>query len=529
MSMWWGRFREPVLCLLIVANMVLSGIVIARADMRVVEIGRAIGWLTLFCVIIGGRRLWLWPDRWAVLLLLVGVCAMPLVALARAFGRVDVLALLSVLPSGTTDISLLGFGHPVLVASLAVALFVLGVIWLRALFGLPRGGVVLAVTFLVLGNPVSVALMRAAVLPVRPDLLTVQIVPPPPVAATEKPDIIMIYLEGLERAFADTATFGAAYADLLALRPVGVDFTAVRQVAGTGWSIAGIVASQCGLPLLPNRHFAFNDALAGTAFLPQHKCLPDILATEGYRRAFVTGGTNDFGRQGDFLASHGVDDITDLPRLRNMFTSDEITRAYTGWVVDDQMVFDAAISTYDRLVQDPAPLFMAVQTFGPHGAQALMSRNCTPDAIAVLGSDLAASASCMLANAGRFSRHVVQARRQRPTVMVFLSDHLNHSPVMQAMAPVGTRANTVLFVPLGFVSPRAAPGTAVHREASMMDVFPTLLAFAGLAGPDAQAGLGRSLFGAAPSLVEKKGHARLDAEIFPNPALNAAIWAGQGN
>ena len=67
----------------------------------------------------------------------------------------------------------------------------------------------------------------------------------------------------------------------------------------------------------------------------------------------------------------------------------------------------------------------------------------------------------------------------------------------------------------------------IAREATMMDIFPTILSFSGLAGRDAKAGLGRSLLGEAPTLLETKGFAQFTAELFPNPALSQAVWGNR--
>ena len=505
-------------------NFALVTAVILLPELRVLKIGLAVAMVTALTLWIGGRIIWQRPDTWTLLLAICGLLAVPLVAVARAFGQVDVLAILGIMAGKPGAISLRGFGDPIFIAVFAVTVFVLNTIWLRAALQLRPAIFFVGGFFLLLGNPVSTKVIGALAVPPIPDDLSHRIAFVPDLRLPNTPDIIMIYLEGLERAFADEAAYDAGYTPLTALKATGIDLQAVREVAGTGWSIAGIVASQCGLPSVPNRYFNSNTAMQGTSYLAHHRCLTDILADHGYRNIFVTGGPNDFARQGDFLATHSYHDIIDLPFLETAYGAHDRAKAFTGWVMDDQMVFDAAITRYDAAIHDAAPFFMAVQTFGPHGIQALLSRNCTPDGVAVLGTDLAASAACLVENAMRFHDHVRDQRGDRPTLIVILSDHLNHSADLRAELEIAERANTVLFLPYDMKRVVASPGSFIDREASMMDVFPTLLAYLYDAKPDMRAGLGQSLFGTTATLVERKGVDNLNAALFPNPALTAAIW-----
>jgi phosphoglycerol transferase len=132
--------------------------------------------------------------------------------------------------------------------------------------------------------------------------------------------------------------------------------------------------------------------------------------------------------------------------------------------------------------------------------------------------------ACTLKDMVSFLDHVARSRGDRSTVVLLLSDHLNHDPAMGARFNDGNRQNTVIMYGLGLDSPLAPAGTLIDKPGSMPDVFPTLLAFSGLAGRDAMAGLGRSLFSDRPTIVEEKGIGRYNAELFPNPLLKTAIW-----
>ncbi|WP_328732173.1 hypothetical protein [Vreelandella azerica] len=64
------------------------------------------------------------------------------------------------------------------------------------------------------------------------------------------PNLLVLYLESIERTYSHP-DFGDAYADLDHLGEQGLVFEGVKQLDNTGWTMAGMIASQCGAPLMP--------------------------------------------------------------------------------------------------------------------------------------------------------------------------------------------------------------------------------------------------------------------------------------
>lgn len=196
-----------------------------------------------------------------------------------------------------------------------------------------------------------------------------------------------------------------------------------------------------------------------------------------------------------------------------------------GPILDDQVVLDAAKSVYSERVAESEPLLMIVETYGPHGSSALLSSNCTESGRPELAPDLSSAITCTLRNTDTFLEHTVANHGDRPTVILLVSDHLNHDTFIQSRVPLEERANTVIMYTVGADQPFVLPGTMIDRPASMMDVYPTLLAYLGFADRGNAVGLGRSLFGDTLTFLEQKGFDRFNAELFPNPLLNDMIWA----
>ncbi|MDU4747366.1 hypothetical protein [uncultured Pantoea sp.] len=64
-----------------------------------------------------------------------------------------------------------------------------------------------------------------------------------------KKNIVYIYAESLERTYFDKNTFPGLTDELSDIKDKSYDFNNTIQLPGTDYTIAGIVASQCGLPL----------------------------------------------------------------------------------------------------------------------------------------------------------------------------------------------------------------------------------------------------------------------------------------
>ncbi len=219
---------------------------------------------------------------------------MPFAILVRVFGGFDVLALVFHAQFGVEGATLGGFETEVIEGSAAVAIIVFAGFAIGNLFGRQMLTYAVAFIALVALNPLlrfGVSYLGAT--EVESDLhmwlSRVEIVTSPKVL----PDIVIVYLEGLERTYGRRELFGDIYAPLEKYAQMGVSFTQVRQVRATGWSLAGMAARQCGVPLLPNGFRTGNNFTKQTSFLGAHTCLGDVTAELGYHNFFLFGGSKN--------------------------------------------------------------------------------------------------------------------------------------------------------------------------------------------------------------------------------------------
>ena len=519
-----AKYRQPISIFAFAALLLLSLVFIASPKISSVLVGRTSFWLLVIGLIAGGGLVWKRPHWSIIVTIIAGLIVIPFVTLSRAFGTIDVMSLLFHVQFGTEGASLKGLEREVREGLLAPAVFVFATFGFWAVGQMRQWVFWLAALALLVMNPMSFHLSTLAFRPnVESDLHT-RLVEPQVQAPDVRPDVIIIYLEGVERTFNRTDLFGDVYAQMDAYEAEGLTFTNIMQVQGTAWTLAGLTATKCGVPPLFSGLKFKNNFETQTEFLTSRVCLPDILAGAGYRNSFILGSDQAFSGKNNMLASHNFPYVLDRFEMEKRFSEIEVAAALSDWVLDDEMLFDTALSVYKEKVQDPDPMFMVIETYGPHGDTATLSRNCTPDGQSIVTDDVAATVACTLTDMNRFIDALRVARQDRPTLVFLLSDHLNHGTKISAQMPVDERRNTAVMFSLGFDTPFLTPGQINDRPGSLMDLFPTMLSVIGFDGADATAGLGVSLFSDQQTLLEEKGLERLDLELFPNLELADAIW-----
>lgn len=162
--------------------------------------------------------------------------------------------------------------------------------------------------------------------------------------ANPKLNLVYIYGESLERTYFDNTAFPNLTPDLGALKDEGLDFSHTMQLPGTDYTIAGMVASQCGIPLFAP--FEGNASASMSTFFPQNICLGDILKNSGYENYFVQGANLRFAGKDVFLKSHGFDHLYGSEELKTT-VADPTYR--NDWGFYDDTVLDETWKKFEAL------------------------------------------------------------------------------------------------------------------------------------------------------------------------------------
>ncbi|WP_436877045.1 phosphatidylglycerol--membrane-oligosaccharide glycerophosphotransferase [Siccibacter turicensis] len=185
-------------------------------------------------------------------------------------------------------------------------------------------------------------------------------------------NLVYIYAESLERTYFDNAAFPDLTPELGALQRSGIDFSHTAQLPGTDYTIAGMVASQCGIPLFAP--FEGNASASVSSFFPQNVCLGDILKNAGYENYFIQGANLRFAGKDVFLKSHGFDHLYGAEELKK----DVPDPAYRNdWGFYDDTVLDEVWKTYQRLSAEGKRFSLFTLTVDTHHPDGFISRTCT--------------------------------------------------------------------------------------------------------------------------------------------------------
>ncbi len=346
-----------------------------------------------------------------------------------------------------------------------------------------------------------------------PDLAQIYTPPEPENRPAPAKNLIIIYLEGLERTYGQSSVFADAYKPLADLEKQAVVFTNIAQLSNTGWTIAGMSASQCGVPLVTPGLWAPATLRGGDSFLPDATCLGDLLSALGYSQTFLLGSKPAFARKDLFYKTHGFDSIIGKEDLTQVAPDDR-----NGWGLYDDDLFAVTKARLARLESRKTPYNMVLLTVGPHGYTPFVAGSCTEEGRGFVSENILDAVACT----GRLTRDFIRDIRDivdmDNTLIVVMSDHLTHennmTPVLEGME----RRNTVMMLGAGLAARR------IDKAGAMIDVYPTILQALGYDLPEDRAGLGVSLFSDRPTLVEQYGVDTLDTAIMYDDRLARRLW-----
>lgn len=286
------------------------------------------------------------------------------------------------------------------------------------------------------------------------------------VAAPGK-NVVVLYMESLERMYLDPSAFPGLTPNLDRLRARGLDFSGLETFSGATYTIAGMFASQCGSPLFSSPFAAFDYAAGNnndaTTFHPKLVCLGDVLSAAGYQQVYMGGAPSSFSNKGLFYMLHGYDSALGLEELE-VQSGDKLEKK--GWGLYDQDLFRLALDRYHRLAKSGKPFnlsLITLDTHPPHGRP-------SPDCPRYSGSsnDMLQSVHCTDYLVGKFIDQMSKDPAWKNTVVMVMSDHLAMRNDSESEYPKGYHRQPLLF----FLN--AGQGTR-NTRIYHMDVAPTLL------------------------------------------------------
>jgi phosphoglycerol transferase len=314
----------------------------------------------------------------------------------------------------------------------------------------------------------------------------VKIYPP-----TQAKNLVLIYVESLEDSYKHDEVFAKNLLASLDKLP-GTSFPAYKPAPGSWWTIAGITATQCGLPLKSITMYDGNDqGQVIKSFLPNAICLGDILHQAGYRNVYMGGDALAFAGKGMFFKNHHYDEVLGKDELKRQLVNPE----FNFWGLYDDDLLKLAKEKLSSLHASNQPFNLTITTIDTHGPHGHFSKYCKAKG----AQTFEAIVECTSDQVVAFVDYMRKNDFLKDTNVVIIGDHLAmENPVSGKLHQVKER---LIFNNRDVVLP--------------FDMLPSILEFIGFRVEGGKLGLGVTAFSS-----EDFSTKLLDYEDMNNNLLN---------
>lgn len=296
----------------------------------------------------------------------------------------------------------------------------------------------------------------------------------------ESKNLLFIYAEGLERTYLDNEAFPGLTPHLQELESKSTTFTNINQDKYSRHTIGGMVASQCGFPLVTPSHA--NSMSGMDSYLQSAICLGDLLHKEKYYLSYYGGSGLDFAGKGNFYSTHKFDNVQGK---RELAASLEDRSYLSDWGLFDDSLLDIVYNEFIKISQDRRKFAIFLVTLDTHHPNGLPSKICSGKQYADGGNPMLNAVACsdyLLAN---FVKKIRQSEFGKNTVIVIASDHLAFNNATSYDTLRNQERKNLFLINTGQSSEKK-----VSTPGSTLDLGSTILPYIGY---KSDIGLGRDL------------------------------------
>ena len=328
-------------------------------------------------------------------------------------------------------------------------------------------------------------------------------------------NLVLIYVESLENTYSDPALFGHdLLARLNALKEKGaISFDSSEQMPGAHYTIAGIVSTQCGVPLKSLAMFGGNVQGEQVArFLPRAYCLSDILDKQGYTNVFLNGSSLTFAGVGKFLHDHHYQKAIGREEWIGLREKQE---SMSGWGLYDDDLFRHARSELTMLMKGGKPFNLTLLTIDTHHPYGQLSTRCRKDGY----GDFDGIVECTANQVAEFVEYIEKNGWMGKVAVVIQGDHLamgNTSYDKLVRNPHRTVFNLLM------TGNRKL--TKNTEQVTHFDMLPTILELMGFEVEGERAGLGYSAIGPAQVPRPADRVATMNAQLMNYSEAYRHLW-----
>lgn len=323
-------------------------------------------------------------------------------------------------------------------------------------------------------------------------------------------NLVLIYVESLEDTYKHKEIFGKNLLNSLDKLP-GYSFSSYKPAPGSWWTIAGITATQCGLPLKSITLYDGNDqGQVIKSFLPNAVCLGDILHQAGYKNVYMGGDALDFAGKGMFFKDHHYHEVLGRDELKAQLTNPE----FNYWGLYDDDLFKLAKEKLISLHTSKQPFNLTITTIDTHGPDGHLSKYCKSKGVESFESIVA----CTSDQVSEFVSFMRKNDFLKNTNVVIIGDHLAmENPVFAKLHQVKQR---LIFNK--FISDHPVSGN--REEVLPFDMLPTVLDFIGFKVEGGKLGLGVTGFSKENLSVQMLNYEDMNSNLLNKSDKYLELW-----
>lgn len=343
-----------------------------------------------------------------------------------------------------------------------------------------------------------------------------------------KRNLILVFLESMETTYFAKDEGGAFDNDLIPelkdLAKENINFShngmigGAIQIAGTGWTTAGLVSHLFGIPLMLGVGGYPIDFVGKTHFFSGAKGLTDILHLHGYRMSFLIGSDKKFGGRDILFETHGETEVKDINYYKKQ---GELPLDYmVWWGFEDRKLYHFAKDEIASMSSNHQPFALILLTVDTHHIGGYLCELC--------GNKYPEQYKNVLECASKQVVGFVQWVQSQPfyenTTIVIVGDHLYMD---SQFFPDSISYDERHAINIYINSLASSDKRQKNRRFSTLDTFPTILDAMGASYDGPGLGLGRSLFRDSPTLVEKYGVEYINKELSKKSATYDRLLYGE--
>lgn len=342
-----------------------------------------------------------------------------------------------------------------------------------------------------------------------------------------KKNLILIYAESLENLFSEEKYFGVNL-----IKPILFDENSNKfeieklyQIPYLGYSIASLISSQCGIPLIDYSIFDTRILDSNNFFLPNATCLGDIFKMYGYLNIFMSSDDLDESNQYTFFKTHGFDEIYGIKELSELGykTSKKAyynAKKFPKGGIHDSELLKAATNRFDELQKNNnKPYFLTVATLDTHVpsfANPECVYNLRNSKKLIIEKKVEESILCLSLSLRKFIDHVLKVDPENTNILL-IGDHLYMSDFKILKNENYQRYVFNKFLTTDSLIPK-------RKVANNFDIFPSIIEFMNFKIINGKLGLGYSIFYDHKIEIYNAFIKKLDVNRFSKSKKYLELW-----